>query len=84
MIKEWAWLGLDHTHFLSIRTGVYMDDTTKEIMSKERVHRSRITVLQSSGKVSHMTTPDPSHSIGVCPAPHPSSLSATSSACCSL
>ena len=29
----------------------YMDDTTKEIMSKERVHRTRVTVLQSTGKV---------------------------------
>ena len=29
----------------------YIDDTTKDIMSKERVHRSRVTVLQSLGKV---------------------------------
>ena len=28
-----------------------MDDATKEIMSKERAHRTRATVLQSSGKV---------------------------------
>ena len=30
-----------------------MDDTTKDIVSKERIHRTRITVLQSTGKVAH-------------------------------
>ena len=30
---------------------MYMDNATKEIMGKERVHRTRVTVLQSSGKV---------------------------------
>ena len=28
-----------------------MDDTTKDIVSKERIHRTRVTVLQSTGKV---------------------------------
>lgn len=34
---------------------MYVDDTTKDIMSKERVHRTRLTVLQSSGKVKVLT-----------------------------
>ncbi len=29
----------------------FLDDTTRQIMSKERSHRSRVTALQSSGKV---------------------------------
>ena len=28
-----------------------MDNTTSDIISKERVHRTRTTMLQSSGKV---------------------------------
>lgn len=30
---------------------MFLDDATKDIMSKERLHRTRTTVLQSSGKV---------------------------------
>ena len=30
---------------------MFINDATKEIMLKERVHRTRSTVLQSSGKV---------------------------------
>lgn len=30
---------------------MFVDDATKDIMSKERLHRTRATVLQSSGKV---------------------------------
>ena len=30
---------------------MFVDDATKDIMSKERLHRTRSTVLQSSGKV---------------------------------
>ena len=30
---------------------MFVDDATKDIMSKERLHRTRTTVLQSSGKV---------------------------------
>ena len=30
---------------------MFVDETTKEIMSKERIHRSRVTALQSTGKV---------------------------------
>ena len=30
---------------------VFVDDTTRDIIRKERVHRSRTAVLQSSGKV---------------------------------
>ena len=33
---------------------MFIDDTTKEIMSKERSHRTRATVLQSTGKVSSL------------------------------
>ena len=33
-----------------------MDDATKDIMSKERLHRTRLTVLQSSGKVQQLGT----------------------------
>ncbi|XP_064395224.1 parafibromin-like [Halichondria panicea] len=29
----------------------FLDDTTRQIMSKERSHRSRVTALQSSGKI---------------------------------
>lgn len=32
-----------------------MDDTTKDIVSKERIHRTRVTVLQSTGKVKKTT-----------------------------
>ena len=31
---------------------MFVDDTTKEIMGKERVHKTRATALQSTGKVS--------------------------------
>ena len=34
---------------------MFVDETTKDIMGKERVHRSRVTVLQSTGKVSNRT-----------------------------
>ena len=35
---------------------MFIDDTTKEIMGKERSHRTRATVLQSTGKVGSDTT----------------------------
>ncbi len=39
-------------HVISHQDHMFMDSTTKDIMSKERIHRTRATVLQSSGKVS--------------------------------
>ena len=35
---------------------MFLDDATKDIMSKERLHRTRTTVLQSSGKVGSFHT----------------------------
>ena len=35
---------------------MFLDDATKDIMSKERLHRTRTTVLQSSGKVDSFHT----------------------------
>lgn len=34
----------------------FLDDTTRDIMSKERCHRSRLSALQSTSKVPYLIT----------------------------
>lgn len=42
-----------------LKDRMFIDDTTKEIMAKERIHRTRSSALQSTGKVLHC---EPLHS----------------------